>query len=124
MEKFDLQEYMKTPARKVVTRNGSSVRIICTNRMAADYPLVALVSDDDMEDLLSYTRNGELYKNQDDGRDLFFVPLKKDGWVNIYKDTYGDTHLGRIYTSKEEAEAMAKSCGLYYVTTIKIEWEE
>lgn len=55
--------------------------------MAADYPLVALVSDDDMEDLLSYTRNGELYKNQDDGRDLFFVPLKKR-WLGKHIQRY------------------------------------
>lgn len=92
--------------------------------MDADYPLVALVDDEDLEDLLSYTRNADLYKNQDDGRDLFFAPTKKDGWVNIYKDTYGDTHFDRIYTSKEEAGVMAKSYVLYYVTTVKIEWKE
>ena len=31
MKQFDLQEYLKNPSRKVVTRDGRDVRIICTN---------------------------------------------------------------------------------------------
>lgn len=124
MRQFSLEEYLKSPEQKVVTRVGSRVRIICTNRMA-DYPLVALIDNEGWENLFCYTRDGiAATAASNDDRDLFFAPTKKDGWVNIYKDTYGDTHLGRVYTSKEEAEAMAKSCGLFYVTTIKIEWEE
>ena len=31
MKQFDLQEYLKNPSRKVATRDGRDVRIICTN---------------------------------------------------------------------------------------------
>ena len=30
MKEFDLQEYLKHPSQKVVTRDGRKVRIICT----------------------------------------------------------------------------------------------
>ena len=56
--------------------------------------------------------------------DLFFAPEKHEGWVNLYDHSEGPC-LGRVYSSKEVAEAMSKKCGLqHYITTIKIEWEE
>ena len=32
MKQFSIEEYLKNPDRKVVTRNGLPVRIICTDR--------------------------------------------------------------------------------------------
>ena len=32
MKQFDLKEYLKGPNKKVVTRDGRNVRIICTDR--------------------------------------------------------------------------------------------
>ena len=32
MKQFSLEEYLEHPDRKVVTRDGRSVRIICTDR--------------------------------------------------------------------------------------------
>lgn len=130
MEEFSLEKYLKNPNRKVVTRDGRSVRIVCTNRLDNNYPVVALVHDGDSEICYSYTIFGKLYTNQnrDTELDLFFAPEKKIGWTNVYKYTFGGTHLGEvIYNSKEEAENNAK---VYetdintYITTIKIEWEE
>lgn len=131
MEQFSLEEYLENPNRKVVTRNGKNVRIICTDRIDTyqdeDYPVVGLVRNrfDGSEIVASFKSNGESkYKNWD----LFFAPEKKIGWTNVYKYTFGGTHLGEvIYNSKEEAENNAK---VYetdintYITTIKIEWEE
>lgn len=34
MEKFNLEKYLAKPLRKVVTRSGNSVRILCTDRKA------------------------------------------------------------------------------------------
>ena len=45
MKQFSLEEYLKNPDRKVVTRNGLPVRIICTDRKDK-WPIVALVTDD------------------------------------------------------------------------------
>ena len=130
MEQFSLEKYLENPNRKVVTREGRSVRIVCTNRLGENYPVIALVNYDGVEKCYSYTTFGKFdgYKNHDCELDLFFAPEKKSGWTNVYKYTFGGTHLGEvIYNSKEEAENNAK---VYetdintYITTIKIEWEE
>lgn len=122
MEQFSLEKYLKNPNRKVVTRDGRSVRIICTNRIICNFPVVALVSDGKIEDLLSYTKAGERYKGQDDNFDLFFVPEKKEGWINVrrYKE---NTYSGTVYNTENEAK-MADLGITTHIATVKIEWEE
>lgn len=125
MKPFNLEEYLKNPDRKVVTRDGSSVRIICTNRIH-DYSVVALISNEDTEDLLSYTKDGEVYTTLEDDYDLFFAPeskTKKVLWMNLYKDADGDIASGDFYETKEEAFEN-RSTGLTYLGTSKVEWEE
>ena len=50
MKPFNLEEYLKNPSRKVVTRDGRPVRIICTDRKGAT-PIIALVNDGLSEEL-------------------------------------------------------------------------
>ena len=117
MKAFSLEEYLKDPSRKVVTRDGRSVRIICTDRAAKEYKLVALVMKNDTECICAYNTNGCVYKNDTHSLDLFFVTERKEGWINIYPDS----SIGGIYTSEEEARnAASPSC----ISTTKIEWEE
>ena len=134
MEEFSLEKYLKNPNRKIVTRDGKSVRIVCTDRkfefLNVQYPVMALIKsfdDDNNEYAFNFTSEG-LEQCGNNNTDLFFAPEKKIGWTNVYKYTFGGTHLGEvIYNSKEEAENNAK---VYetdintYITTIKIEWEE
>lgn len=42
MRQFNLEEYLKNPNQKVVTRDGHKVRILCTDRKH-EYPILALV---------------------------------------------------------------------------------
>lgn len=79
MKQSSLKACLERPDRKVMTRNGRNVRIICTNRLDENYPIIALLSNKDSEDLFSYTKDGKLYKNQNDDRDLFFDGVKKEG---------------------------------------------
>ena len=122
---FDLEEYQKNPNRKVITRDGRSVRIVCTDMIGTPYPVLAVSKKDPThESCNSYTIDGKLYTEGDSQADLFFTPEKKEGWVNLFDLSEGPC-LGRVYSSKEVAEAMSKNCGLHpYITTIKIEWEE
>lgn len=124
MKQFNLEEYLKNPNKKVITRDGRSVRIICTNRLDENYPVIALVKNEDYEMCYNYTIFGELYtdKNRDCELDLFFVTEKKEGWINLFKINSAMT-TGEIYNTEEEAKsAIAKS--LVYISTVKIEWEE
>lgn len=126
MEQFCLSEYLKNPTRPIVTRDGHSVRIICTDRIS-DYPVVALVICEYSEDLISYTNDGKVYTNLEDDYDLFFAPetkTKRVGWMNVCK--YGDDkHFslvgGVIHPTREQALTERPD---YVVDTIQIKWEE
>ena len=123
MKQFDLQEYLKNPNRGIVTKDGRSVRIICTDRKDFQYPIVALAQIGDKEDLWCYTAEG-LYRNGAlDSRDLFFAPEKKEGWIKVYhgKSGYNTFVCNRIFATKEEAEKQKND---NVVAIIKIEWEE
>ena len=127
MKQFNLEEYLKNPNKKVVTRDGRNARIVCTDRQGGDHPILALCTmSNESENLYSYLPNGRMYLNADADSclDLFFAPEKHEGWVNLYDHSEGP-YLGSVYSSKEVAEPMSKKCGLHhYITTIKIEWEE
>ena len=125
MKQFNLDEYLKNPTKKVITRDGRSARIVCTNRLDENYPVLALVNYEDYEMCHSYTTFGKLHTNQttDFGLDLFFAPVKKSGWINLYRMNSIISPGPRAYDTKEEAESAAGDKS-YYISTIKIEWEE
>ena len=125
MKQFNLEEYLKDPNKKVVTRDGRNVRIIYTDRQGGDRPILILCFESDgIERCFSCLPNGRRYVDIDSCMDLFFAPEKHEGWVNLYDHSEG-SYLGSVYSSKEVAEAMSKKYGLqHYITTIKIEWEE
>ena len=125
MEQFSLEKYLENPNRKVITRDGRSVRIICTNRLDENYPVIALVNNEDSEHCCCYTTFGKLYayKKRDCELDLFFTPEKKSAWINLYKMNSIISPGPRVYDTKEEAESAAGDKS-YYISTIKIEWEE
>ena len=125
MKEFNLDEYLKDPSQKVITKDGKSVRIICTDAKQ-DYPVIGLLSlDDKSETTVYYKKNGRWLADNQDYWDLFFAPIKREGWINVYKNVI-ENHLPyvgqKVYKSKEEA--IRNKCGDYYFTTLKIEWEE
>ena len=123
MKQFNLKEYLATPARKVVTRDGKRVRVICTDMKSTTYPVVALIENGSgYEQLTTFSKNGEYAVNESSRSDLFFAPGKHEGWVNVSREEYG-YEGGLIYDSKEDAEKIAK-VNKCCVATIKIEWEE
>ena len=123
MRFFNLDEYLKDPSKKVVTRDGRSVRIVCTD-VKGEHPIMALITDkkDNSESPFVYTKNGR-YFFEETNNDLFFAPIKREGWVNIYDITRINC-ISRIYKTKEEAETIGKGCKSGYITTTKIEWKE
>lgn len=122
MKQFSLEEYLKNPERKVVTRNGCDVRIICTDVMGSDAPIIALVYDaiEEKEHCLPFQIDGKFPDKEEPSFDLFFAPIKNERWVNVYR--FADCYY-RLYNTRHEAKEAAKGdkdC----IATVKIEWEE
>lgn len=122
MKPFNLEEYLANPSRKIVTKDGRKVRIICTDAKTC-YPIIALVesTDSTTEQSLSFTKNGKYFDNRSSMDDLFFAPEKHEGWVDIYKNERDYYFWKFIYPKKTDAEAIADST---CIATVKIEWEE
>ena len=125
MKQFSLEEYLKNPNRKVVTREGKPARIICTDFKNGDYPIIAAILSQNTEVLSTYTKEGSYdVFGEEKTYDLFFTSEKKEGWVNVYRnpDLEYPNCIG-IYPTYEEAFGHGK-IQKGYVTTTKIEWEE
>ena len=126
MKQFNLEEYLKNPSKKIVTRDGRDVRIICTDFDNPDFPVVVEIKGHKWP--LSFMTNGEAIKGRQLYSDLFFAPEKHAGWINIYFGKDGPISGNIIFNSKEEAEESSMHCNGFtkdlYITTIKIEWED
>lgn len=124
MKQFNLEEYLKNPSRKVITRDGRNVRIICTDRKGSGYSVVALYTmDNASENCCIYFPNGRMYFGVDSCLDLFFATEKKKGWINLYKINSGIIPGQLTYNTKKEAESAIENRP-DYISTIEIEWEE
>ena len=120
MKQFNLEEYLKNPSRKVVTRSGKNARIICTDAKNV-YSVVALIAEDKSERVETYLKDGRYNEGRQSYDDLFFAPEKHEGWVNVYKDGNHFYSSMDILKTKDKAEALScRSC----IATVKIEWEE
>ena len=125
MKEFNLEEYLKNPSQKVVTRDGREVRIICTDAKGEE-PIVALLYNNirDEENVYTYNRDGYFYNNNDSCLDLLFAPVKREGWINVYKYKDDTRTIGCLFKSEEEANLHKYDKASVYIKTIKIEWEE
>ena len=115
LKPFDIQKAKE--GKQVCTRDGRKVRIVCFDRIDAK-PILALVpsTDGKGEDVFDYFVSGKRVANAlESDLDLIMLPEKKEGWVNVYKDS--------VYDTKEEALA-GKSEIRGYIDTIKISWSE
>lgn len=122
MKQFSLEEYLKNPNQKVVTRDGHPVRIICTDHDNISYPIVGAIKGYDFP--FCFGEDGYVAGSKcNDANDLFFASKKHEGWVNLYKNSGSSLIPSRVYQTKELAEKRGRwhDC---YVTTTKIEWEE
>lgn len=118
MKQFNLGEYLKNPSRKVVTRDGESVRIMRTDYYG-EKPIAKM---GESEYSYPFYENGRFLSfGESSNCDLFFAPEKHEGWINVYKagnTPHSDTC---VWPTEEEAKKWANDD---YVATVKIEWEE
>ena len=121
MKPFNLEEYLKNPSKKVVTRDGRNVKIYCTNYYH-EHPIIAQIEGE--EHSRGFCATGHLKIHGESMDDLFFAPEKNEGWINIFK-IYDRNVVGqsRIFESETTAIEEGKNYDNYF-TTIKIEWEK
>ena len=127
MKQFDLEEFKKDTSRRVVTRDGREVRILCTDRMS-EFPIVALVFDKAQQEdiVITFSKDGKYAQRGEQPLDLFFAPTKREGWVNVFRNKQQGSYTeNSIYeTEKRAKEVIGEKHKNFYVTTTKIEWEE
>ena len=122
MKEFNLDEYLKEPSKKIVTKDGRAVRIICTNAKN-EFPIIALITNDSKEVLMDYNNNGKVSPDEMTDLDLFFAPTKREGWVNVFKDEELPFVNGDVYKSEKDAKEAAEGES-DFIASVKIEWEE
>ena len=130
MKPFSLEKYLENPSRKVVTRDGKPARIICIDAKREHYgegphPVVALVEEKkNQETIYCYGSDGIFREGYKYGHDLFFAPVKCEGWINIYKCVnVVDERTGNVIFKTKE-EALDNILSTNYIDTVHIEWEE
>ena len=119
MKPFNLEEYITNPNKKVITRDGRNVTILCTNYDYSPCQVIAQIEGE--EHSQGFCVTGHLKIHGESMDDLFFAPEKHEGWMNLYKGGKKYYPGKIIFPTEEEA---LKGKGLDYITTIKIEWEE
>ena len=126
MKQFNLQEYLANPSRQVVTRDGRKVtRFLCTDAKT-DFPIIALIEatpGSTNESLCAFKKDGRYFEDVNSNCDLFFAPTKHEGWMNLYKKSFGLLIGDLVRDSEEESKKIAAG-DEDYITTIKVEWEE
>ena len=123
MKQFNLDEYLKNPSRKVVTRDGRGVRIKCTDAKGG-HPVIGLVDRGDYEAPKSFTKDGRLWDNTENNHnDLFFASEKHEGWITLFRDKNMNLYMSNPFKSEETAINFGRIQDTF-IKTFKIEWEE
>lgn len=126
MKQFNLEEYLDNPQKKVITRDGKSARIVCTDRRGLNVkPIAALITMPNGDEVIeTYWENGVATRGcKDNPYDLFFATEKKTKWLNLYIDNDKNPIAGCFFETKEEA-IKRKSIGYTCIDTVKVEVEE
>lgn len=128
MRQFNLQEYLKTPSIKIITRNHCPARIICTDKIDNhNANIVALIHsmdpEMDYEYTEYYTEDGMYLPNKEPHpRDLFFVTESDytEWWINLYKVGKQLFTECAVFPTKEQA--LQFRTGRCYLTTVKVDF--
>lgn len=91
MKQFSLEEYKENPSRKIVTRKGKNVRILCIDMKGA-FSIVAVVeSEGSVEKVIAYTEDGKKSLGNKSSDDLMFengvseqFDVLYQRWMEIY----------------------------------------
>lgn len=124
MKPFNLEA--AKAGKPVCTRDGQKARILCFDLKDKHFKIAAAISlNENTEYIETFTIDGRKYRNAsyEDDSDLMMVSEKKQGWINVYKETEGEYYTDKVIF-KTECSAFRAVSPDGYVTTMKIDWEE
>jgi hypothetical protein len=109
-----------TMDRKYTTRSGEPFELITTNGREP-FPVLGYRGTDSEVTHLSATGKYYLEWAREDDRDLIPVPVKRQGWVNLYKISGGGVEARRtVWENYDQARHAFPDA----IATVPIEWEE
>lgn len=112
------------------TRNGKKAFVAFEYRSRNGFTHHGYVKEGDFDDTISWHSDGVHYRAERTNYDLieeWKEPLKGEGWMNVYKNTYGDVWYGVVSRDVEKVkawEAQEKTKGETILARIKISWTE
>ena len=120
LKPFDLAKALA--GEKVVTRDGKSIRIICSDKKGT-YPIIGLMKgEEEEEEVYSFTLCGSYNKDlKNHSYDLFMAPVKTKYYVHVYK--FNNTDIPRC-TLPTKDKMFYGSSGDIFIKTIEFEIQE
>jgi hypothetical protein len=116
VEKFDLEKVIH--GARVITRDGREVTQLTKFETYDKFCLYGLVD----EQVYCWSIKGEYSDNSSCSMDLYIVGKLTRGWLNIYRNKYGQLYTGySIYVSEEIAIKHKEDLNAeHYIKTIEI----
>lgn len=131
MKQFSLKEFKKNPNRAIITRSGKPARIVCIDKKGFKEVVALVDCGNNNEVLIACDRCGREAINTNSPLDLFFQPVKKEGWINIFAGDFFSEDLpitgNLVYPTEGAAKQAAESArqmGEHPIATVKVTWEE
>ena len=125
MNPFNLKDALA--GKPVVTRDGRKVFDLHHFPSASTYKLAGVVEGAE-EQPSTFTEKGIFaIFSSNNNRDLFMASEKKEGWINLYKQSKGYIRGVDVHPSKSTAEFFGKTESIpdsEYITSVRVEWEE
>lgn len=107
------------PTKPFTTRDGRAVTLF-TADAEGSYPLVGQVAGD--TNVWVWRKDGTRERSGPEGVDLINTPVKRKGWINLYRCENGSVFTGHdVWETEVAAEGVATTNA---ITTVRIEWEE
>lgn len=104
MEQFSLEKWLQNKSRKVVTRSGHNVRILCTDQRG-NMPIVALVEFETLDGVQMFYSDGKNESHRE--YDLFFAD-EEDGLTEFELRLLSSLDYTRTYRQDYSEEDMLK----------------
>ena len=114
MKPFDLEAAKS--GKKVVTRDGKAVRVVCFDMAGTEFCVLALIPrQSTRESLGCYTAKGKFSGSEESSIDLFMASEIEVRWVNIYPQL-----TDYAFVTKEKADSFASPSR---VACVRVEYE-